>query len=97
MLADQGRGRYIIGGKITELYAHQMLSQEAGCTIRFEVFRPGNPQPIFAKTYTAQRNRQTSKVSYFGDVDEVADVTSAALQDVIDQALDDPAFRRVLR
>ena len=97
MLVGPGRGRYVVGGTVLELYAHQFASQEAGCRIRFEVFRKGNPQVIFSKTYHSQRNRRTPKVSYFGDVDEVADVTSAALQDVIDQMLDDPEFRRLLR
>ena len=97
MLVDKGKGRYIIGGTISEFYAHQFASQESGCTIHFQVFRRGASKPIFAKTYRAQRNRRTPKVSYFGNVDEVADVSSAALQDVIDQALDDPALRRVLR
>jgi hypothetical protein len=97
MLVDKGRGRYIISGKIIEFYAHQLVSQEAGCAIRFEMYRKGTTKPVFAKTYKAQRNRHTPKVSYFGNVDELADVSSAALQDVIDQALDDPALRRTLR
>lgn len=97
MLVDKGKGRYLIGGTITEFYAHQLASQESGCTIRFQVFRRGKSKPIFSKSYRSQRNRRTAKVSYFGNVDELADVSSAALQDVIDQALDDPALRRVLR
>ena len=94
MLVDKGKGRYVIGGTISEFYAHQFASQESGCTIHFEVYRRGEKKPLFSKTYRSQRNRRTPKVSYFGNVDEVADVSSAALQDVIDQALDDPAFRR---
>ena len=97
MLVDKGKGRYLIGGTITEFYAHQLASQESGCTINFQVFRRGEKKPLFAKTYRAQRNRRTPKVTYWSNVDELADVSSAALQDVIDQALDDPALRRVLR
>ena len=97
MLVDTGKGRYLLGGTITEFYAHQFTSQESGCRIRFQVFRRGNPKPIFTRAYRSQRNRRTAKVSYFSSVDEVADVCSAALQDVIDQALDDPDLRRILR
>ena len=97
MLVDKGKGGYVIGGRIKEYYVHQLASQEARCVIQFEFFRRGNARPILVKTYRSQRNVRTPKVSYFGDVDEVADVASAALNDVIDQALDDPAFRRLLR
>ena len=97
MLVDKGKGRYVIGARIKEYYVHQLASQEAGCVIQFEYFRRGNSSPLLVKTYRSQRNRRTPKVSYFGDVDEVADVASAALNDVIDQALDDPEFRRLLR
>ena len=97
MLVAEGGGEYVLGGRITEFYAHQLASQEGGCTITFELTLKGNPRPIFTKTYTAQRNRRTPKVSYWSSVDELADVTSAALQDVIDQMLDDPQFRRVIR
>lgn len=97
MLVGRGEGDYILGGMINEYYAHQLASQEAGCNIRFELYRRGKSRAVFVKTYKAQLNRRTPKVSYFGNVDEVADVSSAALQDVIDQVLDDPAFRRALR
>lgn len=97
MLVDKGKGRYVIGARIREYYVHQLASQEAGCKIQFELFRRGNSRPVFVKTYRSQRNRRTPKVSYFGDVDEVAEVASSALQDVIDQALDDPEFRKALR
>ena len=97
MLVKAGSGRYVLGGTIQEFYAHQLTSQEAGCVIRFDLYRRGNERPVFSRAYRSQRNRTTPKVSYFGDVDEVADLSSAALQDVIDQVLDDPAFRRALR
>ena len=97
MLVDKGRGRYVLGGRVKEFYVHQLASQEAGCVIQFELFRRGSSRPALVKTYRSQRNRRTPKVSYFGDVDEVANVASAALQDVIDQLLEDPAFRSKLR
>jgi uncharacterized lipoprotein YajG len=97
MLVGSGQGRYVLSGTITEFYAHQLASQTAGCTIRFQVFRKGKPRPVFERTYRSQRKWRTAKVSYFGNVDELADVSSAAMQDVIDQALDDPELRRVLR
>ena len=97
MLVDKGEGRIVIGARVKEYYVHQLASQEAGCKIQFEYFRRGDPRPIMVKTYRSQRNHRTPKVSYFGDVDEVADLASAALNDVIDQALDDPDFRRLLR
>ncbi len=49
MLVDKGKGRYLIGGTITEFYAHQLASQESGCTINFQVFRRGEKKPLFAR------------------------------------------------
>ena len=87
MLVDKGQGRYVLGARVKEYYVHQLASQESGCVIQFELFRRGASTPVLVKTFRSQRNRRTPKVSYFGDVDEVARVASDALQDVIDQAL----------
>ena len=89
--------RYVVSAEILELWVHQLASQEAGCRIRVNVTRRGSSRPVFSKVYSAKRTRQTPNVTYWSKVDEAATVTSAALQAVVDGAVDDPAFRRALR
>ena len=96
MLAKRS-SRYLISTEILELWCHQYASLDAGCRIRVNVMRRGSSRPVFSKIYAAKRTRPTPNVTYWSKVDELAAVTSEALQAVVDGAIDDPALRRALR
>lgn len=89
--------RYLVSADIIELWCHQYTSLDAGCRIRVNVTRRGSNRVLFSKIYAAKRTRPTPNVTYWSNVNELASVTSAALQAVVDGALDDPALRRALR
>ncbi len=65
--------------------------------MRITVARKADNRPVFTKEYKAKRSYPTASVTYWSRVDEVASVTSEALQAVVDTAIDDPQLRRVLR
>lgn len=96
MLARR-KASYLVSADVLELWCHQFTTLDAGCRIRVKVSRPGSPRPVFAKVYAAKRSRQTPNVTYWSKVDELAAVTSEALQAVVDSAVDDPELRRALR
>jgi hypothetical protein len=89
--------RYIVSAEVLELWCHQFTTQDAGCRIRVNITRRGENRPRFSKVYAAKRSRPTPNVSYWSRVEEMATVTSEALQAVVDGAIDDPALRRALR
>ncbi len=89
--------RYVVSAEVLELWCHQYTSQDAGCRIRVNVYRKGSSRPKFSKVYSAKRSRPSPNVTYWSRPDEVANVTSDALQAVVDGALDDPELRRALR
>jgi len=96
MLAKRN-ARYSISAEILELWCHQYSTQDAGCRMRVSVHRKGNSQAKFTKVYSAKRSRPSPNVTYWSKVEEIASVTSDALQAVVDGAIDDPAFRRALK
>jgi len=97
MIAPRNKARYTLSADVIELWCHQFASQDAGCRIRIKVTPVGGGRVKFSKVYAAKRSRPSISVTYWSRVDEVARVTSEALQAVIDSAIDDPALRRAIR
>ena len=89
--------RYTLSADIIELWCHQYTTQDAGCRARIHIYNTNTRNLIFSKEYAAKRSRQTLKVTYWSNVEEVAAVVSDTLQEIVDHALDDPDFRRALR
>lgn len=88
---------YVISADIIELWCHQYTTQEAGCRARIKLYNAETRTLRFSKEYAAKRTRQTLKVSYWSNVEELAAVVSEVLQAVVDDALDDPDFSRAIR
>lgn len=97
MAAPKGKAKYTLSADVLELWCHQYVTQDAGCRIRVRISPVGSTRVLFSKVYAAKRSRPSPNVTYWSNVSEVASITSAALQSVIDGALDDPELRRALR
>ncbi len=97
MVASRGKARYTLSADVLELWCHQFATQDAGCRIRVTLRPVGSTRVKFSKVYEAKRSRPSPNVTYWSKVDELATVTSEALQSVVDGAVDDPDFRRALR
>jgi hypothetical protein len=89
--------KYTLSADIIELWCHQYTTQQAGCRVRINIYNTHSKNLIFSKEYAAKRTRQTLKVTYWSNVEELAAVVSEALQATVDGALGDPDFRRAVR
>jgi len=96
MLAKKS-AKYVLSADILELWCHQYATQDAGCRMRVTVTRKSDNRPVFTREYQAKRSYPTASVTYWSRVEEVAAVTSEALQAVVDTVIDDPQYRRALR
>ncbi|MCP4847532.1 MAG: hypothetical protein GY899_06255 [Verrucomicrobiaceae bacterium] len=89
--------KYTLSADIIELWCHQYTTQDAGCRARINIYNTSTKNLIFSKEYSAKHSRQTLKITYWSSVEEVATVVSHTLQEIVDNALDDPDFRRAVR
>jgi len=87
---------YTLSADVLELWCHQYTKQGAGCRVRINIYNARNNRLLFSRTYAAEHAKQTLKVTYWSNVEEVAAVVSGALQRVVDSALDDPEFRQAI-
>jgi uncharacterized lipoprotein YajG len=98
-LVDSG-GNYQIAGTIRKLNSIQIARIEANVEIDLEVLQLPGGQKVFARTYTASRlegSLITFEAGIFGSVDDLRALVDKTLREVVDKALDDPAFREVLK
>jgi hypothetical protein len=96
MLATRGAAPYVITGEILELYCQQLVHPAAYCKIRVTVVRAGSGQILFSRIYQAEREASAYLPFTGSPVPQLRDLTSRALQDVVDHALDDAALRASL-
>lgn len=96
MLASSGAS-YYIAGEIEELTCQMYGRPTAVARVRIHVLDSRNDRILFGKTYATRRQAANWQPGFHDPVPVMREVTSRALQDVIDQALDDPALRRSIR
>ncbi len=89
--------KYTISVDILELWCNQYTAQDAGCRARVNVYETKTKKLVFTREYTAKRTRQTIKLTYWSNVEDLATVVSETLQAVVDSALDDPDFQQIDR
>jgi hypothetical protein len=98
-LLDKG-GRYQIAGTVRKLNSIQIARIEANVEIDVEVLQLPGGQKVFGKTYSASRlegSLVTAEAGIFGSVEDLGALVNKTLREVVDKALDDPAFREVLK
>lgn len=96
MLAPSGAA-YYIAGEIEELGCQMYSRPAATARLRIHVLDARNDRILFGRTYTARRQAANWQPGFYDPVPIMREITSRALQDAIDQALDDPALRRCIR
>jgi hypothetical protein len=96
MLAGSG-APYVITGEIMELHGDQVVRPAGYARIRVNVVRVSSGQIVFTRVYTGERVREMYLPGSGSPVPVIRELISRALQDVVDRALDDNAFRERLR
>jgi uncharacterized lipoprotein YajG len=91
-----------ISGVIRKLSSIQYVHVETDVEIEVQVRRLSTRESIFTHTYSAQavqasRAYTVQAVESARPVDAIRTLTQKTLRDVVNQALDDPAFREALR
>lgn len=94
MLAPQGKKRLIIQGEIQDLRAQLLVHPYGYARIRVSVVDAASKAVIFTKLYEGERQSSAYRPGSGSPIPILRELTSRALQDVVDHALDDPALRR---
>ena len=92
---------YEISGSIRKLSSIQYVHLETSVEIEVRLRRLSTGEPIFTHTYSfqaveASRAYSVQAVESARPVDAIRTLTEKTLRDVVNQALDDPAFREAL-
>jgi hypothetical protein len=96
LLKETGAAFYI-AGEVEELNCRMSSRPTASARVRVHVLDARTDRILFARTYGARRHAASWQPGFYDPVPVLRELASRALQDVIDQALDDPALRRVMR
>lgn len=98
--ADEPNAAYVLGGVIKKLDSDQYIRREANAAIEVTLIERAGGKQLLSKAHKAQ-NIEGSPVSLstgvFGSIEELRVVMEKTLRQVVDEALDDPAFRAALR
>ncbi len=96
-LLKESGASYYIAGEVEELNCRLSSRPTASARVRIHVLDSRNDKILFARTYANRRHAASWQPGFYDPVPVLRELASRALQDVIDQALDDPALRRVMR
>lgn len=96
-LLKESGAAYYIAGEVEELSCRMTSRPTAAARLRIHVLDARTDRILFAKTYGTRRQAANWQPGFYDPVPVLRELTSRALQDSIDQALDDPALRRVMR
>lgn len=96
MFAATGASPYVINGEILDLHCDQVVKPAAYASIRVNIVREATGQIIFSRVYESEREGSAFVPGSGSPVPRLRELTSRALQDVVDKALNDRAFRNRL-
>lgn len=97
MLTSQDRARYIITGEILDLYCQQIVHPFGYARLRVNVVHAATGQLIHSRIYVGERQSTAYRPGSGSPVPLLRDLTSRALQDAVDAALDDREMRAKIR
>ncbi len=93
MLSTPSRARYIITGEVLDLYCQLIVHPYGYARIRVSVVDAGTGQILHSHDYSGERQSSFYMPGTGSPVPVLRDLTSGALQDAVDHALDDPDMR----
>ncbi|WP_395742394.1 hypothetical protein [Prosthecobacter sp.] len=94
MLATDVKGRFILTGEIQDLRAQLLVHPYGYARIRVNVVEAMSGRVIFTRVYEGERQSNAYRPGSGSPVPILRDLTSRALQDAVDRALDDPSMRQ---
>jgi len=94
MLAPDSRGRYNITGEIQDLRSQLLVHPYGYARIRVNVTDTSSGRVLFSKVYQGERQSNAYRPGSGSPVPVLRDLTSRALQDAVDCALDDTDLRQ---
>jgi hypothetical protein len=94
MLALDERARFIIKGEIQDLRAQLLVHPYGYARVRVNVVDAVTKDVIFTKVYEGERQSSAYRPGSGSPVPVLRELTSRALQDAVDRALDDPNMRQ---
>lgn len=96
MFAATGASPYVINGEILDLHCDQVIKPAAYVSIRVNLVLQSTGQVLFSKIYDAEREGTAFVPGSGSPVPRLRELTSRALQDAVDKALNDRALRNRL-
>lgn len=96
MFASTGTSQYVIMGEILDLHCDQVVRPAAYVSIKVNVVQQSTGQVIFSNVYSGQREGTAFVPGSGSPVPRLRELTSRALQDAVDKALNDRAMRNRL-
>jgi hypothetical protein len=94
MLATEVRGRFIISGEIQDLRSQLLVHPYGYARIRVNVIEAASGRVIYTKVYEGERQSSAFRPGSGSPVPILRDLTSRALQEAVDRALDDTHMRQ---
>ncbi|MBE2282693.1 MAG: hypothetical protein IAE77_04440 [Prosthecobacter sp.] len=96
MLAPDKGARFIIKGDIQDLRSQLLVHPYGYARIRVNVLDAATKAVVFTKVYDGERQSSAYRPGSGSPVPVLRELTSRALQDAVDRALDDPKMRESL-
>jgi hypothetical protein len=96
MLATADKARFLVTGDVIGLHAELLVHPYASAEIRMNVVEVGSGRVLFSRVYFAERQSAAYRPGSGSPLPILQQLTSRALQDAVDQAVDDPAMRSQL-
>lgn len=94
MLAPDGKSRFLITGQIQDLRAQLLVHPYGYARIRVNVLEASSGRVLFTKIYQGERQSPAFRPGSGSPVPVLRELTSRALQEAVDLALDDPQMRQ---
>lgn len=93
MLSSQSAARFIVTGEVLDLHCKLLVRPYGYARLRVSVLEAATGRVIHSGTYEGERQSSAYVPGSGSPVPLLRDLTSGALQDAVDRALDDPAMR----
>lgn len=96
MNAAENQARYRITGDVLDLRAQLLVHPYGYARLRVNIMEVASGRIIFSQTYQGERQSSAYRPGSGSPVPILQELTSRALQDAVDRAMDDPAMRQSL-
>lgn len=96
MLSEASKGRFIIQGEVQDLRSQLLVHPYGYARIRVNVVEAASGAVVYSKIYEGERQSNAYRPGSGSPVPILRELTSRALQEAVDRALDDANMRQIL-